>query len=390
MAQGAGPPILSCMSPHRVLIAGGGVAALEAAVALNALGGSRVEGVVLAPNETFGFRAHQVREPFGGLPPLQLPLDEVLAGVARRVKGMIAGVDGTAHVALTADDEALPYDTLLLCVGGTPYPAHVHGITFDRPGDPDAFDGLLEDIGERLVDSITFVVPDAAGWTLPAYDLALMVRGWAQRGGRDIAISIVTAEQRPLEMFGPGASDEVARVLARHDIEVGCGAQPVILSDSALVAGGRWATSDRIVSLPRLAGPRLRGVPTDWEGFIEIADAEGRVPGLDGVFAVGDGAAHRRKQGGLAAQQADTAVRALLRDIGIGVPDPPEPPMLRGVLATPEGPLFLQAPLGYGAPGAGSVASFHALWDPPSKVATRWIGPHLNSLVERRAAAFAA
>ena len=60
------------------------------------------------------------------------------------------------------------------------------------------------------------------------------------------------------------------------------------------------------------------------------------------------------------------------------------------MLATPDGPLFLQGPLGYGSPGEGSVASLTPLWDPPSKVVTRWLGPHLEGLVARRSAAFAA
>jgi sulfide:quinone oxidoreductase len=377
------------MSPHRVLIAGGGIAALESALALRGLGGEAIEIVLVSPNEEFSFRAHEVREPFGGPAPLRLPLDEILDGVGEHVRDSVIGVDPEARVLALRSGGQLAYDSLLLCLGGTPFPANVHGITFDRPGDPAAFAELLEDIGDRLVENVAFVVPDAAGWTLPAYDLALMLRGWADRQRRDLGIRVLTGEQTPLEMFGPSASRDVAGVLARHRVEVLTGAQPVVISDAAIVAGAHWSLADRIVSLPRLAGPRLAGVPSNWEGFTEVGP-EGRVPGLAGVFAVGDGAAHRRKQGGLAAQQADTAARALLADIGLSVPAAPDPPMLRGVLATPDGPLFLQAPLGYGAPGTGSTASLRPLWDPPSKVATRWLGPHLDGLVRRRTSAFAA
>ena len=377
------------MVPHRVLIAGGGVAALEAAVALRALGGPELQVAVLAPNEQFAFPAHQVREPFGGAPPLPLPLADILEGLGKHVRGSVRRVDPAASVVVTAAGESIAYDSLLLCVGGTPFPAHVYGITFDRPGAPEAFDALLEDVEEHLVREVAFVVPDAAGWTLPAYDLAFLLRGWAQRSRRELGIRVVTPEQAPLESFGPGASGAVARMLHRHHIDLTTGVEPVLISDTALVAGGHWIGADRIVSMPRLAGPRLPGVPSDWQGFIEVG-TEGRVPGLPGVFAVGDGAAHRRKQGGLAAQQADTAVRALLRDLGRRIPDPPDPPMLRGVLATPDGPLFLQGPLGYGAPGEGSVASLTPMWDPPSKVVTRWLGPYLRDLVVRRTSAFAA
>src|SRR5438045_3875367 len=106
------------MSPHRVVIAGGGVAALEAAIALGTLGGEGLDIVVACPTEEFGFRAHQVREPFGGPPPLMLPLAEILAGVGRHVHGSITEVEGPAHLARTDDGAALPFDSLLLCVGG--------------------------------------------------------------------------------------------------------------------------------------------------------------------------------------------------------------------------------------------------------------------------------
>jgi sulfide:quinone oxidoreductase len=130
-------------------------------------------------------------------------------------------------------------------------------------------------------------------------------------------------------------------------------------------------------------------VPCDWEGFI-VTGPEGAVPDCPGVYAVGDGAAHARKQGGLAAQQADVAARAILRGAGVPVPPADENPVLRGALATPEGPLFLQSASGYGRSGSGSIASFVPLWDPPTKVATRWLGPHLEGLAQRRTRAFAA
>ena len=49
------------------------MAALEAAIALGTLGGEGLDIVVACPTEEFGFRAHQVREPFGGPPPLIAP-----------------------------------------------------------------------------------------------------------------------------------------------------------------------------------------------------------------------------------------------------------------------------------------------------------------------------
>ncbi|MGD0455391.1 MAG: hypothetical protein ABSB69_17530, partial [Solirubrobacteraceae bacterium] len=51
-------------SKLRVLIAGGGVAALEALLALRALAPEQTEITVLAPNAEFVYRPMAVREPF--------------------------------------------------------------------------------------------------------------------------------------------------------------------------------------------------------------------------------------------------------------------------------------------------------------------------------------
>jgi len=50
--------------PHRVLIAGGGVAGLEALMALHSLAGDHVEVTLVAPDDTFTVRALSVQNPF--------------------------------------------------------------------------------------------------------------------------------------------------------------------------------------------------------------------------------------------------------------------------------------------------------------------------------------
>lgn len=378
------------MSAHSIVIAGGGVAALEAALALHTLGGSEVQPVLVSPHTEFSYRAHQVIEPFGASPGLALPLSEVLAETnIVNVHDGVVSVDAGSRRVRTSSGQSLDYDGLLVAVGGTAFPAYAHGVTFDRPGDPGPFDELLSDIDDGLISDIAFVVPDAGGWTLPAYDIALILRAWARRRGLSIRIRLLSAEPAPLDMFGARASETISEALTKAEIEFAGGSEPVVISDTSVMANGHWHNADRIVSLPRLAGPRLPGLPCDWSGFIDV-DERGAVRGCPGVYAAGDGAAHPRKQGGLAAQQADLAARELLAEAGISVPAPPERPTLRGVLATPDGPLFLQARSGYGECDEESVASFRPLWNPPSKVVTRWLGDHLDGLVSRRTSAFAA
>src|SRR5215207_2938558 len=66
--------------PTRVVIAGGGIAALEALLALRDLAGTRVELTLLAPGEDFVHRPLAVTEPFGLGRPQRVPL----AGIGSR------------------------------------------------------------------------------------------------------------------------------------------------------------------------------------------------------------------------------------------------------------------------------------------------------------------
>jgi sulfide:quinone oxidoreductase len=54
------------MSRRRVLVAGGGVAALETVLALRSLAQDRVQVTLLAPERDFVYRPLTVSEPFGG------------------------------------------------------------------------------------------------------------------------------------------------------------------------------------------------------------------------------------------------------------------------------------------------------------------------------------
>ncbi len=56
------------MAALRVLVAGGGVAALEAVLALRSLAGDRVRVELLAPTAGFAQRPYSVRSPFSGEP----------------------------------------------------------------------------------------------------------------------------------------------------------------------------------------------------------------------------------------------------------------------------------------------------------------------------------
>jgi sulfide:quinone oxidoreductase len=364
---------------HRIVIAGGGIAALEALVALRRQAPPGCRITLVSPNGSFAYRPLAVQEPFGRGGGRRFSLPTVTQDLsAAYVRDALSRVEGSERRVILQSGGELEYDTLLLATGARPYPAFTHGITFDREHDAAEFDELLSDVDQRLAPHIAIVVPEHVGWTLPAYELALSIAAYGRRPhGRRVAVTIVTHEPQPLAAFGTTASRAVAEVLESASIELITGREAVVMSDSALIASSQWITADRIVALPRLAGPRPRGVPCDPHGFIPV-DPHGRVIDLPGVYAAGDGTTASIKQGGLAAQQADAVVAHVLWRLGAG-PEPAPPSLvLRGVLGTPRGTLYLQADLGPGRAGEGSIASWLPLWPAPGRVASRWLGSYLD------------
>jgi sulfide:quinone oxidoreductase len=364
----------------RVVIAGGGVAALETLIGLRARARTPYDVTVVAPQPDFVMRPLEISEPFGYERPRRYPLADLVEGNgARLVPGAVARVVADEQVAVLDSGRRVSYDIIVLAVGARAVPAFEHGVLFDRRDDAAAFDDALGDLGAGLAGGMAVVVPPGAGWTLPAYELALATARWGrERGLEQLPVTLVTAEARPLDAFGGRASAEVARILAEAGVRVMAGAIAQVESDTALRAGrgGRWLTADRIVSLPLAAGPAIPGVPADGRGFVP-ADEHGRVPGLERVYAAGDGTAGRIKQGGLAAQQADAVVEDIAgRTRGDTVS--PAPRVLRGLLRTADGPRYLRAALD--DPEGTSAISRVPLWWPPSRIASVWLSPELERL----------
>jgi sulfide:quinone oxidoreductase len=364
---------------HRIVIAGGGIAALEALVALRRQAPPGCRITLVSPDGSFAYRPLAVQEPFGRGGGRRFSLPTVTHDLgATFLRDTVSRVGGAERRVVLQSGTEIAYDTLLVATGARAYPAFAHGITFDREHGAAEFDDMLTDVDARLAPHVAIVVPEHVGWTLPAYELALAIAAYGRRpAGRRVAVTLVTHEPQPLAVFGTTASRTVAEVLRAASVEVIAGREAVVMSDGALIANTQWITADRIVALPRLAGPRLKGVPCDPHGFIPV-DPHGRVIDLPGVYAAGDGTTASIKQGGLAAQEADAVAAHVLWRLGAG-PEP-EPPalVLRGVLGTPRGTLYLQADLGPGRAGEGSVASWLPLWPAPGRVASRWLGGYLE------------
>ncbi len=189
-------------------------------------------------------------------------------------------------------------------------------------------------------------------------------------------LSLVTPEDAPLELFGTAASQATSALLEDHNVELRTGNYPAQFRAGrlALVPGGS-IRAERVVSLPRLGGPRLAGLPADAEGFIPV-DLHGRVDGQHDVYAAGDATNSPIKQGGLATQQADAAAAAIAAAAGAPVDPTPFRPVLRGLLLTGSAPRYMRAEVS-GGRGEAWPVSEQPLWWPPSKIAGHWLAPYL-------------
>jgi sulfide:quinone oxidoreductase len=365
--------------PPRVVIAGGGVAALECAVALGALAPGAAEVVVISPGDSYHDRPLALGEPFGLGRPHRYPLEALCRSAgARLIVDAVHDVLPEAWTVRLGSGDLVTYDLLVCATGAHRFPAFEHGITFDRETAPEDFDEVLFDLEGGMAPRIAIVVPDGVTWTLPAYELALLTASWAQRHRHpETLITLYTPESAPLAAFGATVGGAVAELLDAAHVSLRCDVHPDVVTPTALRAGGVWVGVDRIVSLPRITGPHLPRLTADRFGFIPT-DGFGRVAGHDDIYAAGDGTASAIKQGGLAAQQADAVATHIAARLGADVAPQPVRAVLRGLLRTVDGPRYLRAELD--DPEGTSTISREPLWWPPSKIASRWLAPQLARL----------
>ena len=96
-------------APAHVMIAGGGVAALEAALALRALAEERVQVELLAPEPLFWYRPLAVAEPFQLGSALHFELAALAAAAGATFSpGALASVDAARRVAHTGAGASIP------------------------------------------------------------------------------------------------------------------------------------------------------------------------------------------------------------------------------------------------------------------------------------------
>lgn len=373
-------PAAGSHARYRVLIAGGGVAALEAALALQELGADRVHTTLLTPRTAFTHRPLSVLEPFPGPGARRYALAQIAhdAG-AELLADRLGLVDAERRLAHTTGGRSLAYDALLIAYGVEIRARFTHARTVDDRYLDDRLHGLVQDVEDGYVRRVAFVAAGPPGWPLPLYELALMISGAAYDTSAEVSVFVVTPERAPLEAFGETAGRAVASVLARHHIErITAPACAVPVAGQVVLApGGPSLHVESVVAMPELAPRWMPGVPAGAHGFIEV-DSACRVHDVTGVYAAGDATAFPVKHGSVAAQQADTAAAEIAREAGAAVAAEPFRPVLHGILLGAERPLYMTARLGGDGHPLDSEVSEEALWHPAGKIAARRLGAYLH------------
>ena len=149
------------------------------------------------------------------------------------------------------------------------------------------FRGIVRDVEMGAVNSLAFVLPHEWVWPIPLYELALMTAARARSMDRKPKITFITSEGRPLKAFGQAAGDAVVRLLEKAGITLHTGVVARVPAPGVLRFDGMRVEAERIVTLPNITGPAIRGIPAGARWFVPI-DEWCVVSCTDGrVFAAG-------------------------------------------------------------------------------------------------------
>ena len=120
-----------------IVIAGGGVAGLEALLALGALAGDRARLTLVAPDRDFVYKPLAVAEPFALAAGLRVPLERFAADAgAELVHDAVESVDDAAGEVRLGSRRRLRYDALLVAPGARAVDGLPGATTWRPGGDP--------------------------------------------------------------------------------------------------------------------------------------------------------------------------------------------------------------------------------------------------------------
>ncbi len=318
----------------RIVIIGGGLAGVEAAIYLQDCLGDRARVTLISTEDRFIFRPFLTYVPFG-LTPERIQLD--LASIAKS-HGFTLVIGRADEIRLEKKlvrfgAQSIAYDFLMIATGASPVPEPVPGLSLgysiwnqsDMMRLRSRYMRLLTDARAGSKARLLFLVPPGSDWTGPLYETAFMTDTWLywNRVRPSIEITLATPEESYVEALGVEMHRPVAAELERHAIVGITGKRAVrVEADAVHFDDGSKMEFDLLVSGVSYSGNApAAALPTDERGFIRTCLASRQVQGHADVYALGDISDFPVKQGYLALLQADAAAEHICARIAGRMPD---------------------------------------------------------------------
>lgn len=369
----------------KILIVGGGVAALEACLGLRWDASIEAEVTIVSEDDSFVFRPLAVLEPFGhGVAP-RFSIEEIVDGATSEIiHGEISHFDLKHNRAEIKGGRTLDFDAAIIATGGERHSQLSNAVVIGEPGAMEQLSLVVAQLDAGLVPRIVFAMPQGACWGLPTYELAMFTAARAQHEMRNVDVQLLTPDKKPLIEFGKEASSYVVKLLGDAGVKLVRGCTATAYSDGILSTDlGESIETKYVVAAPEIRGALIEGLPHNDKGFLPV-DEYGLVHGTSCIYAAGDITDFHIKQGGIASQQADVVVGAITEQFGGRAAVHPFEPELRGLLLSPRGHALMNAVVGDHDQSNDSLSTdtFHSLTE---KIYSRHLTARLRVLMQAHA-----
>lgn len=344
----------------RVVILGGGFAALETAFLLRMRARGNVDISLVSDNDKFVFRPNSIYVPFGADPDSLLV--ELSNPLHRRHinfhHAAVGEVDPDVRQVRLANGERLGYDKLVVATGAGMSPEEIpglgeHAATIWTTGTMLDVRGRFERVAQRSLAGehprVLFLVPPNNKCAGPLYEVVLMFETWLRRHDNREPVDIVwsTYEETYIQAFGPRLHDVVTAEFGERGIE-GHTSEVVteVLPSEVRYADGSTREFDELIAFPPyVSAMRYPSLPSDDRGFIATEPETRQVVGHDDIYAPGDAGDFPVKQAFLAFLQADTVAEHIASSITGHEFERPFDPVSMCVMEMFDKATFAQVPL---------------------------------------------